>query len=76
MNSGWSSRRSQLPSGCLRATCALAPAPSRAIVAVSAMSPLVSAGSGSSGANRGMPGSSFSHRSLMAVRPTVRVPGG
>ena len=37
VNSGWSSSRSQLPSGCLRATCARAPALSRATVAVSAL---------------------------------------
>ena len=68
--------RSQLPSGCLRATCARAPAPSFATVAVSAMSPLTSAGSGSSGANRGAPGSSRAHSSLMAARPVVCAPGG
>ena len=44
-NSGWSSTRSQVPSGCLRATCARAPAASLGGVEVSAMSPQMRVGS-------------------------------
>ncbi len=49
MNSGWSSTRSQLPSGCRRTTWARAPAPSFGGVDVSARSPPTSAGNGGSG---------------------------
>jgi len=47
-NSGWSSSRSQEPSGCRRATCARAPAPSFGAVEVRAISPLLRVGSGDS----------------------------
>lgn len=76
LSSGWSSRRSQVPSGCLRATCARTPVPSLAIVAVSAMSPLISVGSGGSGSNRGAFASPFSQSLRIASRPVVWPPGG
>jgi hypothetical protein len=76
MNSGWSSSRSQVPSGCLRATCARAPAPSLGGVAVSAMSPLIRVGSGGSGSKCGAFARTFSHSARMASRPTVWLPGG
>ena len=55
-NSGWSSRRSQLPSGWRRTTCARAPAPSFGGVEVRAMSPLIRVGSGCSGSKWGAVG--------------------
>ena len=76
LSSGWSSRRSQVPSGCLRATCTRTPVPSRATVAVSAMSPLTSVGSGDSGSKRGALARTFSHSARIASRPVVWEPGG
>jgi hypothetical protein len=75
-NSGWSSRRSQLPSDWRLTTCARAPAPSFGGVEVRAMSPLISVGSGCSGSKRGPLASTFSHSARIASRPTVSSPGG
>jgi hypothetical protein len=52
-NSGWSRRRSQVPSGWRRSTCAQALAPSLGGVEVSAMSPLIRVGSAGSGSKCG-----------------------
>jgi hypothetical protein len=75
-NSGWSSRRSQVPSGCLRATCARAPAPSFGGVEVRAMPSLISVASGGSCSKCGAFASTFSHNPRMASRPAVWRPGG
>src|ERR1035437_4290297 len=75
-NSGWSSRRSQVPSGWRRATCARAPAPSLGGVEVSAMSPLIRVGNGASCSKRGALASTSSHNSRMASRPLAAWPPG
>ena len=76
MNSGWSRRRSQEPSGWRRTTWARAPAPSLGGVDVSAMSPLTSVGSGGSGSNRGSWGRTCFQNARIASLPTVCWPGG
>jgi hypothetical protein len=60
----------------LGARPARAPAPSRAIVEVRAMSPLTSVGSRDSGSKAGAFARTCSHNARIAARPTVTSPGG